>query len=152
MFKFHYSTIPKVMKSITFIAIIFGGIFNCQAQTQVEIPKKANKIIVSNDSLQQANLNLVIAKLFDNGYEPAEINKEYFTVKTAMRNGGYGTQYYLFIRCKDKEIIITSQLTKEQSLYEASWYGEKGGIFKRIFVKMNDFAMTIGGKISYAIQ
>jgi len=160
--KFTRSAFARLLLMYIAITVSNGLVNDCNAQT--EIPKKTNMIIVSNDSSQQANLHLVVTKLLDEGYEPAEINKDYFTIKTAMRDGGNASaDYYLFIRCKDKEIIITSKFIStviislygakvEQSLNETSWVGEKGGSFKRIFVKMDAFAKSLGGKISYSIQ
>lgn len=127
-------------------------------------PKGTNKIIVTTDFDTQANFNNTVNALLEANYEPTELNKEIFIIKTALKaTGKVASDHYFFIRCRDNEIIITGQfrlgisvslygVKTEQTFEPIENKGMNGSILKENFNSMAAFARLLNGKITYVVD
>lgn len=126
----------------------------------------ANRIIVSNEQSARDNLDVVIKEMINQGYEPTEINKEYFTVKTSLKGDEKAdAEYYFFVTCREGEIIIYGQfkstitissygVKSEASFRPIENRGMKGSTLKITFNKMDELARALPSesKIRYDIK
>lgn len=128
-----------------------------------EIPKKANKIIVSNEKMAADNFVFVKQLLADKGIEIANQDKDINQIKSGnVVITKYGASGYFIFNCKDKSVIVTGMF---KAGYEVSFGGVKGtddyqtieyrgmsgSLFRASFEKMNDFAKLLGPTLKYEV-
>jgi hypothetical protein len=122
--------------------------------------KNDNTIIVKGVSFEQ-----VVNALLDSGYHIEKMDKEYRTIKTEYRElcDNCLPQLYFDIRVKDSTATISGKwrsnlngifgLKTERdnnSAYIFPIKNEKDKVPKKCFNKMNDFAKSLNGQITYA--
>jgi hypothetical protein len=147
------STIMKYLSLI--LMLIATQVLYSQKSDLKDVPKKASKIILTNELSKEDNLKYVIESLLDNDYTIAAKDDEYGTVKTDMRPlKGLNGSYFLTIRVKNNKIIITGKFTLNLSidyggvvshpdLSEIVNKGMKGSPNKKSFEYMFEFARQL---------
>lgn len=141
-------------KYLALLIILWSTGTICIAQPTQPL-KGATKIIVTTEFDKETNYNTAMNTLLDANYEPSETNKEFFTIKTSIKSVK-AASYYLFIRSKDKEIIITGQFKMditvaignaktEEHFYPIENKGMKGSELKETFNKMDALANALKG-------
>jgi len=109
------------------------------------VPKKITKILLATDFSKESNFGHVIEMLLDNDYTIARDDEKYGTIKTDMRPlKGLNGSYYLNIRTKDNEIIISGQfvlnIRSHPSMSDIINKGMKGSANNKSFIAMYEFA------------
>ena len=146
------------MKKMVFILAVLLS-FSSLAQ---EIPKHTWKIVIKNTLSADENFTLVGRTLAENDYTIDTKDKEFYTIKTSVREIGKsltGT-YYLNFAIKEGSISITGQydaamelnlggVTAKSSPDKIENIGGRGSCPRISFGKMNDFALKLGSDPEY---
>ena len=121
--------------------------------------KGANVIKVSNVSFDQC-----VSALIADGFIIDRIDKEYKVITTKpLEVKKAGTVIILQVNQKDSALMIRGQLSETIGLViggqniksESSRIvnkGMRGSVNKLCFDRMNDFARSLGGEVSYIVQ
>ena len=140
------------MKKLLLIVLLFCSIMGF---SQSIIPKKAYKIIIINTLSAEENFILVGNTLASNDFTIESKDKEFGMIKTAVKLSGvwYTSHFYIFI-IKQGEINITGQWSPANSIGESSSFliTNKAEVPKKLFNKMNNFALQLNPKLKYIVE
>jgi hypothetical protein len=125
-----------------------------------DVPKNTNKIIIDTNQNQDENYKQALNILLDNDFEIGERDSDLFTIKTGLKPLPRTGQYYLNLRCKDNQIIITGKFYSgitleiydvdiEDSIETIVNKGMKGSVYKNAFLEMFKAAKLFGNNLTY---
>lgn len=137
-------------------------IYYTKKESSPEIPKKTWKIIVKNNLSASDNFRLAGQKLIEDDFTIEKKDADFYQLKSSARQiKGINGQYFLKIIASDNQIIVTGEVKVNVEInfgYATStddlWdrienKGMKGSPIRKSFEQMNDFALKLGGEISY---
>lgn len=132
--------------------------YSCFSQTE---PTKGVTQIIIKDSLSASeNYKSTINILLDYGFSIDIKDPEYGLIKTQIKPIKGSGNFFLNIRNKDNEIIITGMVNAGMDINlgivvakdeysQITYRGMKGSILMKAFEAMNVFAANIKGEIEY---
>ena len=151
-----------------------GGLFQHKSKNinyseekinETEYPRKAYKIIVKNNLSADENYVLVGKTLLDNDWVIESKDKDFHTIKTAIREmyKSRTGSYFLNFTIKDKAIAIMGQCYVDLTMrigfvestnasYKISYKGMDGNLNKNAFLKMADFAKKLGTEFEFVTE
>jgi hypothetical protein len=144
------------MRNLLITLFLFTTALSFSQKTELkDVPKKASKIILTNDLTKKNNLIYVIQSLLENGYTIYQYDKEFGTIKTDTNQiEGINGLYFLNIRVKNNKIIITGKMTinisidlgsveSHSSFSDILNKGKKGSADRKSFEHMFEFAQKL---------
>jgi len=133
--------------------------------TTPQAPKKAWKIIIRNSLTADENFTMVGRTLADNDFTIETKDKEFYTIKTTIRDiKKEAGRYFLSFSVRDNVISITGQaildvnvsfvsgITKEAAFGKIQNRGMQGSFDKAAFVEMQKFALLLGKDLEYVVD
>ena len=144
------------MKNLLITLLLVTTTHSFSQKTELkDVRKKVSTIILTNDLTKKNNLIYVIQSLLENGYTIYQHDKEFGTIKTDTNQiEGINGLYFLNIRVKNNEIIITGKLTinmsidlggveNHSSFSDILNKGMKGSADRKSFEYMFEFAQKL---------
>lgn len=140
----------------------------CQAafaqKTDTALFNGVTKIIVSNDKSAEDNYKLAGTLMLDQGYNIGSKDAEFFQISSEpVKVFGQGVTHMMSIYAvaKDHQITITSKSKSLTTTRVVSWQDKQPGIetvpykktrilAKSIYSKLQAFAKSLGGKVTYS--
>jgi len=136
-------------------------LFTIPALTFGQVPKGANKIIISNDASKDQNMKHVIQTLIEAGYTIYKSDLEYGTIQTDEIPSARKQPLHKFnFVIKDKSIqvsgyaktgigLVFSGVTVSDDWFQIENKGMKGSTQMQVFLIMDEFSRKLIGSISY---
>lgn len=151
------------MKNL-FLIILLVSCLSALAEPK-EVPKRTYKIIVKNELSADENFSLVGRTLIENDWLIESKDKDFYTIKTGikqmykMRSGSY----FLTFAIKEKSISVTGQCSPDVELdfggvrtdktyFKICYKGMNGSIDKDAFIKMAEFTKKLGAEFDFVTE
>lgn len=151
------------MKKLILIILLAFPLISIAQKVDTAIFNGAAKIVVSNNKSATENYKLAAEKLLDHGYIIDKSDKEFFQLFSGgvkVYGEGVSRILSLYVLSRDGSIIIVGRTKKTDQMqivntpkdtdnYESMVY-KKSLLLKDIFGKMEKYAKTLGGTLTFS--
>jgi len=151
------------MKKLLLIILLALPFVSMAQKVDTAIFNGAAKIVVSNNKSAAENYKLAAEKLLDQGYIIDKSDKEFFQLFSGgvkVYGEGVSRILSLYVLSRDGSITIVGRTKKTDQMqivntpkdtdnYEPMAY-KKSLLMKDIFGKMEKYAKTLGGKLTFS--